>query len=145
MDKYKNITKLTAVNFRRLTGVKRTTFEAMLEILNRAESKKLRIGANPHKLSMPDRLLMCLEYLREYRTYFHISHDYGISESTCYRNCVWVENTLIASKEFRLPSRKELLNEAEIEVIVVDATESPIERPQKNRGNTTLARRKNTP
>ena len=36
-----------------------------------------------------------LEYLREYSTYFHISRNYGISESTCYRNIRWVEDTLI--------------------------------------------------
>ncbi|WP_223844973.1 transposase family protein [Orientia tsutsugamushi] len=30
---------------------------------------------------MDEQLLMVLEYLREYRTYFHISQNYGISES----------------------------------------------------------------
>ncbi|HAT3882275.1 TPA: hypothetical protein JBA38_08915 [Legionella pneumophila] len=30
---------------------------------------------------MEERLLMTLEYLREYRTYFHISCGYGLSES----------------------------------------------------------------
>ena len=75
---------------------------------------------------------MCLEYLREYRTYFHIASSYGISESTCYRNCIWIENVLIKSKEFRLSGKKALLkNDCRFEVVLIDATESPIERPKK--------------
>jgi hypothetical protein len=35
----------------------------------------------PNKVSLENRLLMTLEYLREYRTYFHISRSYGLSES----------------------------------------------------------------
>ena len=39
--------------------------------------------------------------------------------------------------------KKELLkSDAEYEVILIDATESPVERPQKNRENTTQARKK---
>ncbi len=30
-------------------------------------------------------LLMVLEYLREYRTYFHIGQSYGMSESNCFK------------------------------------------------------------
>lgn len=128
-------------DFRRHTGIERRTFEKMLEILKVAEAKKKAAGGKPNELRMEERLLMCLEYLREYRTYFHIARSYGVSESTCYRNCVWIENILVASKEFRLPSRKELLNDNEIEVITVDACESPIQRPKKNKSATTLARK----
>lgn len=75
---------------------------------------------------------MTLEYLREYRTYFHLGQSYGLSESACYRNCKWMEDVLIKSKEFSLPGKKSLLkNNAEFEVILIDATESPIERPKK--------------
>lgn len=81
---------------------------------------------------MEDRLLMMLEYLREYRTYFHLGQSYGLSESGCYRACRWVEDTLIKSGEFSLPGKKELLkSNTEYEVILIDATESLIERPKK--------------
>jgi Helix-turn-helix of DDE superfamily endonuclease len=77
---------------------------------------------------------MTLEYLCEYRTYFHISRSYGISESTCYRNVRWVEGTLIKSGKFSLPGRKTLVkSDSEYEVILIDVTETPIERPQKNK------------
>ena len=47
---------------------------------------------------------------------------------------IWVENTLIKLKEFSLPKRKELLEDSnDIEVILVDATETPIERPSRNK------------
>jgi hypothetical protein len=58
---------------------------------------------------MEDRLLMALEYLREYRTYFHVAQSYEISESSCYRCIKWIEDTLIKHPDFALPGRKELL------------------------------------
>ncbi|MGB8088253.1 MAG: transposase family protein, partial [Candidatus Rhabdochlamydia sp.] len=57
--------------FRRLTGVKRSTFEKMVDILKEAESSKKLLGGRPNRLSIEDQLLMALEYIREYRTYFH--------------------------------------------------------------------------
>lgn len=86
---------------------------------------------------------MALEYLREYRTYFHISRSYGISESACYRNIRWVEDTLIKEGTFSLPGRKALLKgDVEYEVVLIDATETPIERPKKNKSIFIPAKRK---
>ena len=131
--KYKNIAELSAEKFRRETGVKKKTFNLMIEIINKEEIKKKKKGGRPNKLSVEERLLMTLEYLREYRTYFHISNSYGISESSCHENIIKIENILIKSNKFNLPKRKALiLNENQIEVILVDATETPIERPKKN-------------
>jgi len=87
-------------------------------------------------------LLATLEYLREYRTYAHIAASYGIAESNIYRGIKWVENTLIQDGTFSLPGRKApLKSEMEYEVILVDATESPIERPQKSKGGTIPGRK----
>ncbi len=58
---------------------------------------------------MEDRLLMALEYIREYRTYFHASALYKISQSACYRNIRWIEDVLIKNPDFALPGRKALL------------------------------------
>ncbi len=52
---------------------------------------------------------MALEYLRKYRTYFHLGKSYNLSESACYRTCRWVEDSLIKSKIFALPEKKALL------------------------------------
>jgi hypothetical protein len=77
---------------------------------------------------------MTLEYLREYRTYFHIGQSWGINESTAYRIIRKIEDTLMASRAFTLPGKKQLQNtETKIQVVVVDVTETPIERPKKTK------------
>jgi hypothetical protein len=136
MSKYKNIKNFNDAGFRRLIGVKKRTFSKMLEVLREADCKRKRKGGPKNKLPLEDRLLMALEYLREYRTYFHLGHSYGVSESACYRTCVWVENTLIKSKVFSIPGKKALLNKNnDFEVVLIDASESPIERPKKKTKN----------
>ncbi len=93
--KYEGIKELEDEKFRRLTGVKRSTFEKMIKILNEADKSKQGKGGRKPKLRLEDRLLMALEYIREYRTYFHVSQSYGVSESTCYETIKWIENTRI--------------------------------------------------
>lgn len=132
MQKYQKIKNFIPENFRRLTGVKPETFKKMVEILKEAEKKQKARGGKPNRLKIEDRLLMALEYLREYRTYFHLGQSYGLSESACYRSCIWVEDSLIKSGEFSLPGKKALLkSDTEFELILIDASESPIERPKK--------------
>lgn len=131
--------------FRRITGVKRTTFNKMVEIIQVSEKKKKAKGGRPNNLSIENRILMTLEYLREYRTYAHIAASYGISESNTFENIRWIENELVKSKEFSLPGKKALVkSENEYEIILIDATESPIERPKKNNANITLERKRST-
>lgn len=139
------ISQLSSEEFRRLTGVKRQTFEEMVKLLDESRRAKKARGGRPHKLSTEETLLMSLEYLREYRTYFHISKSYGLSEGYTYKLIRWVEDTLIKSKLFHLPGRKALLkSDVEYEVILIDASETPIQRPKKNNANSTLEKRKDT-
>jgi hypothetical protein len=141
--KYKTVNTLEEEGFRRLTGVKRATFNKMAEILRETNKAKKRKGGRNNKLPIEDMLLMALEYLREYRTYFHISQSYGVSESTAYKVVRWVEDTLIKHPDFALPGRKALVkSDVVYEMILVDATESPIERPKKNKSTFTPGRRK---
>ena len=143
--KYGHVKQLPPEDFRRLTGVKPATFEAMLKVLRSAEKAKGRHGGQPHHIRLADRLLITLEYWREYRTYFHIAQSYKVSEPTAFRYIRWIEDTLIKSGKFSLPGRKALLkSEVEYEVVLIDATESPIERPQKNKNSSTPAKRKST-
>ena len=79
--------------------------------------------------------MAALEYWREYRTYAHIAASYGIAESNIYRSIKWIENVLIKDGTFSLPGKKELLkSDAEYENVLIDATETPIERPAKRKG-----------
>jgi len=97
MGKYEQLEELPEKQFRRLTGVQRDTFEKMVTILLDAQPKRYRRAGRKGSLSLEDKLLMALEYLREYRTYFHLGHSYDLSESACYRACRWVEDVLIKS------------------------------------------------
>jgi len=141
---FENIKNLREEDFKRLTGVKRQTFNKMIEILKEAEILKKKKGGRSSKLLLEDRLLMTLEYLREYRTYYHIATSRGLNESTAIRIVSWIENTLIKSKEFSLPKKREFSDDNNIEVILVDATETPIERPKKGQKKFTQEKRKNT-
>ena len=144
--KYENIQDYSDEQFRRITGVKRTTFEKMLTILHPAKQELTSKGGPKPKLCLEDMLLATLEYIREYRTYAHVAASYGICESSIYRIIKWVENTLIKDGTFSLPGRKALLkSDMEYEVVLIDATESPIERPKKSKDTTTAVKRKDTP
>ena len=133
--KYDQIEEFSDEQFRRLTGVKRSTFKKMIEILREADQKKKLRGGRKSRLSIEDQLLMALEYIREYRTYFHIATSYGVSESVAYKIVRWVEDTLIKNPVFALPGRKALLkSDIEYEVLLIDASETPIERPKKKSG-----------
>ena len=132
--KYENMQKLSDEQFRRISGVRRNTFEKMIEILIVSEAIRRSKGGPKPRLTLEDSLLATLEYLREYRTYAHIAVGYGVSESQIFRIIKWVEDTLIKDGTFSLPGRKALLkSDMEIEVVLIDATETPVERPKRGR------------
>ena len=140
--RYEDIKEWKDTDFKRLTGVKPETFKKMLAVLER----KLPGFGRPPKLSRADQLLMTLMYWREYRTQFHIAGSYGISEATVCRTINKVEDALVRSGEFRLPGKKVLQpSDTVIEVVLVDVSEQPIERPKKSKGCTTAAKRSTTP
>ena len=121
--RYETVKTLKDADFKRLTGVKRGVYEKMLAI-------------------QADQLLLTLMYWHEYRTEFHIGGTYGVSEATVCRTIQKVEAVLLKSGEFRLPSRKALQSsDTWIEVVLVDTTEQPIERPKKSNAGTTAAKR----
>jgi hypothetical protein len=85
-------------------------------------------------------------YWREYRTEFHIGLAYGVSEATVCRTIKKVEKVLITSKQFHLPGKKALhSSDTVLEIVLVDATEQPIERPPKDNASMTVAKRNGTP
>ena len=139
---YWTIKDLKDEEFRRLTGVKRGTFTAMVALLKEAKALQKARGGKPNGVSIEDQLLMTLGYWREYRTYFHIGQSYGKSESQAYRIIKWCEDTLAKSEVFRLPGRKAAASsDRQFDVLLIDATETPIERPKKNSGAIIRARK----
>ena len=136
--RYEDIKEWKEQDFKRLTGVKHKTFKKMVAVLE----QELPGFGRPTKLSRADQLLMTLMYWREYRTQFHIAGSYGVSEATVCRTINKVEDALVHSGEFRLPGKKVLQpSDTIIEVVLVDVSEQPIERPKKSKNGTTAAKR----
>jgi hypothetical protein len=136
---------LNKENFKRKTGVRKETFQVMLLILRTEREKLHKVGGRVMKLLEEDQLLMTLEYLREYITYFSLGIRYGISESNCYKIIKKTEDTLIKSGVFNLPNKNEILNSNNIKRVAFDATETKVERPKKNKETHILERKNTTP
>lgn len=129
--KYETIKRYSNTKFRRTTGIKRETFEKMVEILRSKKAELTSNGGPKPKLTVEEMLLSTLEYWREYRTYFHIGASYDISESSIFRIIKWTENIIIQDGKYRLPGKKVLKSDCEYKIIQIDDTETPIERPKK--------------
>ncbi len=121
--RYEILRQLSPGQFKRLTGVSDSTFEVMVSTLNKTLNRSGKRGGQ-NKLSVPEQLLVALQYWREYRTYFHIGQSWGIHESTVCRIVRKVETIL-------LPSRQVVRQTPSVEVVVIDVTEIEIERPKK--------------
>ena len=127
---YEQLTELEDEAFKRYCGVRREIFNEMLEVQRVAERAKRKSGRPG--MSLENQLLLTLQYWREYRTLFHIGNDFGVHESTAQRIVCKVERRLHDSGRFRLPPRdRALALGEELDCVLLDATESPIERPKK--------------
>lgn len=143
---YKEIESLKPSLFKRLTGVKKEVFAQMLDsVTQHKQSRRKHISRGvAGKLSYADKILLLLMYYREYRTQFHIGITYGISESRVCEIIKEIENILIQDKRFHLRGKKALTrSENTFEVVLVDVTETPVERPKKNNAIITWARKSN--
>ena len=133
MRKIDKFEKVNEENFKRVVGVKRATFKVMVEEYKKAEKERKKghkIGGRKPKLCEEDRVLFMLEYYREYRTLYYMGIDYGISEGQ-------------ASKVVRDVERVLYEADNEIEFIIIDATESPIQRPKKSKSTIIQGKRNN--
>ena len=130
-NKYEKSKKLSAKNFKRLIGVKRQTFAAMVEELQSSYEQKHRQGGRPSKLTVENQLMLALEYWRQYITFAELGFNYGVAESTAHDITVWVEDTLIKCGRFNLPGKKALLEDSDLEIVLLDVMETFIERPKK--------------
>lgn len=137
----KQAEKLNDSEFKRYFGIKRTTYQHMLTILQEAYNEQHKKGGRKAKISPESKLMITLNYDRGYRSQFHIAQDFGIIESAVCKAIKWVESILINHKDFALPGKKALWQDNEVETVLIDATEIPIERPKKSKGDSTQAKR----
>ncbi|MDR0786074.1 MAG: transposase family protein [Treponema sp.] len=132
MGQGKKAADAKAVLFKRLYGVKPDTFEEMRSILQKEFDALHKNGGKPPKLTPEDKRYIALKYLREYRTMDSIAAEYGVCKGTVCLAIQWVEDTLVKDGSFALPGKKVLKRKSDsIQYIVVDVTESPINRPKE--------------
>jgi len=77
----------------------------MIVTYQAAQTKKKKSG-RPPALTLEEQILFTLEFWREYPSMFHHGFEWGIHETTALRTVERVENALIASKLFSLPSNE---------------------------------------
>jgi len=143
--KYYKVNKLSNEDFKRVVGVSKETFKEMVKVVRRHYRKKRSKGGTSRSLAPSDETLMMLEYYREYRTFKHIGVDYGVSESTAHYIVTKLEKILIKEPQFHLDILKHIEPKEDgqdIEITIVDVTESQCERPKKSKNNTTPVKRK---
>jgi hypothetical protein len=131
MNHYEKTERLKDDDFKQIIGVKRETFATMTEVLTAEYVKKHQRGGRKPKLAIEEQLIMTLKYLRQYVTQKELAYEFEVGEATVHDTIVWVENTLVKDEKFKLPGKKVLLEDESIDVILVDVTECPIERPKK--------------
>ena len=122
-----NLHHLSDTNFKRLLGVSRPTFAAMLTIVDQPRSNRGR----PPKLSAEEQLVLSLRYWRDYPALFKLGLAFGISETSAWRVVRGVEDQLIRSGLFSLPVTPSAEPSPEPVETVMDVTEITIERPKK--------------
>ena len=137
--RYEKAKKLKDTEFKRLCGVKRETFLEMCDLVQAVENRKT--SGRKAVLAVENQVLLTLTFWREYRTMFHIGQDWGLHESNVSRLVRKIEDILIKSKKFSLPSKRRLLEEDGLTYTIVDVTEMTIERPKKNKKDVTAEKR----
>jgi hypothetical protein len=151
--KYESLQTLSPEAFRRSVGIDRGLFEELVDILAQAEAAKKKRGRP--SLSLENQLCLMLSYWREYRTFFHLGLSYGVHESNAYRIVNRVETRLLAAGLGELVKTKGASSSVDTVKdtdappapygVIVDASETPIERPQKTKKATTAVRSTPTP
>ena len=146
MDIYEKTERLNDRDFKQIIGVERATFDKMVEILEEAYANKPRKwrGGRKKKLTIEEQLMLTLKYNRQYVTQKELAFEFEVGEATVCDTIKWVEDTLVKDGTFSLPGKKALLEDDSIEVVLIDVTECPVERPQKNRKNGIPVKRNGT-
>ena len=129
--KYLKIKK-KPTTFNRLFGVSVSQFETVLPkvvpLWQRKVISRYKRPGRDYKLNVADMVLMLLLYYRSYISQEFVGYLFGIDDSRVCRILQKLEPLL--AKVMALPNKK-YLSQEEVESLIIDATEQPIERPKK--------------
>ncbi len=120
-------------DFLRDIGVSLKTFLMILEKVSayieaERERRPMKKRGLKASITLADQLLLTFYYLRHYPTFARLGDQFGISES--YTNKIYHRILNILLKVLKINNRKELMN-SDLETILIDVTEQPIERPKR--------------
>ena len=102
--KYEEVSKYSDKKFKRVVGVNRTTFQRMMEILEKEYRERHHRGRST-KLGIEDMLLVAMEYWYEKRTYEQIAASYGLAASNVCRSIKWITQVFIREGTFQISLR----------------------------------------
>ena len=117
--------------FKRLYGIKYTTFKEALDEIKKFENKRKKQSGRPQKLTYSKQLKMYLIHLKEDVSYFFLGKTYGISEANCWKIITKIENILLQSSKFQVKNIKKV--SSDIEEVLIDATEVEIQNIKKEK------------
>ena len=122
-------------NFKRATGISKEHFDYLRNkvdeyiLSQQVLNPIMQRGRKPSKLFLNDCILITLYYLRHYPTFKNLGNIFNISESYCQK--IYTRYARIIAQVETLPNRKELINDPP-EILIIDVSEQPIERPVKH-------------
>ena len=119
--------------FKRDTGLSLAHFEIIVDLVQKHIEAEHTAYPNKTKgkkpsLSVANRVLLCVYYLRHHPTFINLGDTFGISES--YANKIYHYILSILVQVLSLEGADSLKN-TDLDVLVVDVTEQETERPVK--------------
>ena len=133
MSQFEKVRRQKPEAFLREVGIRLETFMVLVHKISaylheeQAQHPGKRRGRKS-SLCLEDRLLLTLYYLRHYEILLRLGGQFGIHES--YACKIYHQMLDILLKVLEMKSRNELFN-SDLDTILIDATEQPIERPKR--------------
>ena len=89
MEREEKALKMPKKQFKRIIGTTKPVFQKMMSLLETTYEKLHETGGKPPDLTVGDKLLVTMQYYREYRTMENIAVDYGCAKSSVCRSINW--------------------------------------------------------
>ena len=137
MITFETVKQQTAEEFVRDVGVSLDQFLVIRDLVVVHIEKErywhpIKKRGKKSSLSLETKLLLTFYYLRHYHTFAQLAKMFGIKEA--YACKIYHRHLDILVKVLRLPGRKALLD-GDLQAIILDVTEQPIERPKNHQRN----------
>lgn len=133
MEQYseEKLAKLPYTKFKRLLGVGRVIFNAMLKAVEKTYYKKHQKGGRPSKFEPREKVIIFLLYIKNYNAMEDYAIQFDVSKSVICEIIHDILNILLSNKNFTLFGKKHTKYDSS-EDRLLDVTEIRIERPKYN-------------